>query len=143
MTDPTPATPDEAVARDFDRRQAIVDDTFPYTFGVTPPIVMHRRGRLMMRLVEFERETLSRQQGDTVAARDCACRKRHCVWGTSATSTTRILGDCMASADGFTADRIAAILMARPYVIGRARIQHAEAARIACDLWDALTEVPA
>lgn len=40
-------------------------------------------------------------------------------------------------------DRIAAVLVARPSIIGRARIQPAEAARMASDLWDALSELDA
>lgn len=51
--------------------------------------------------------------------------------------------DCWASSDGFTEERIAAVLVADPSIIGRARIQPAEGRRIATALWDALTERPA
>lgn len=47
--------------------------------------------------------------------------------------------DCWAEADGFTEDRIVAALLRDPSIIGRARIQPAEALRIATALWDALT----
>jgi len=43
-------------------------------------------------------------------------------------------------AAGSTEADIARVLVARPSIIGRARIQPAEAARIARDLWDALSE---
>lgn len=43
----------------------------------------------------------------------------------------------------FGESRVAAALLARPSIVGRARIQPAEAARMASDLWDALMEAPA
>lgn len=39
--------------------------------------------------------------------------------------------------------RIAAVLVERPSIIGRTRVQPAEAARMASALWDALSEAPA
>lgn len=44
--------------------------------------------------------------------------------------------------DGPTVDRVAAVLVNQPSIIGRVKVQPREAHRIACALWDALERLP-